>query len=69
MMVAKWETGFSHLFRADAQIVAAEIPISYTANVYSISEITNFISLAGFGLGIGSGRSSGYGRYHVVDVK
>jgi hypothetical protein len=24
---------------------------------------------AGFGLGIGSGRSSGYGRYEVVDVQ
>lgn len=27
------------------------------------------INLAGFGNGIGSGRSSGYGRYHVEDIK
>lgn len=43
--------------------------IRYTENVYSLNQIINFINLAGFGLGIGSGRSSGYGRYHVVDVK
>lgn len=47
----------------------AEIPISYTEHVYSVSEIVTIINYAGFGLGIGSGRSSGYGRYHVVDVK
>ena len=47
----------------------AEIPISYTEHVYSISEIVTIINYAGFGLGIGSGRTSGYGRYHVVDVK
>lgn len=43
--------------------------IRYTENVYTLNQIINFINLAGFGLGIGSGRSSGYGRYHVVDVK
>ena len=32
-------------------------------------QIVNTINLAGFGLGIGSGRTSGYGRYHVVDVQ
>lgn len=48
---------------------SADVPISFTSNVYSLSEITNFINLAGFGLGVGSGRTSGYGRYHVVDVK
>lgn len=47
----------------------AEIPICFTDNVFSISEIATIIDLAGFGLGIGSGRSSGYGRYHVVDIK
>lgn len=47
----------------------AEIPISYTEHVYSINEIVTIINYAGFGIGIGSGRSSGYGRYHVVDVK
>ena len=43
--------------------------IRYTENVYKLNQIVNFINLAGFGLGIGSGRNSGYGRYHVVDVK
>lgn len=47
----------------------AEIHISYTEHVYSLTEILTIINYAGFGLGIGSGRTSGYGRYHVVDVK
>ena len=47
----------------------AEIPISFTEHVYSISEIATIIDYAGFGLGIGSGRTSGYGRYHVIDIK
>lgn len=48
---------------------SAEIPIQYTTNVYTESEIVTVINYAGFSLGIGSGRSSGYGRYEVVDVK
>lgn len=48
---------------------SAEINIGYTEHVYSVSEIMNIINCAGFGIGIGSGRSSGYGRYHVVDVR
>ena len=36
---------------------------------YSLEQIIQVINLAGFGLGIGSGRTSGFGRYHVVDVK
>lgn len=47
---------------------SAEIPISFTEHVYSLEQIVNIINLAGFGLGIGSGRTSGYGRYHVVNV-
>ena len=43
--------------------------IDYTDHVYSLEQIVNIVNLAGFGLGIGSGRTSGYGRYHVVDVK
>lgn len=43
----------------------ATLEIGYIDNVYSIEQIVNIINLAGFGLGIGSGRSSGYGRYHV----
>lgn len=48
---------------------SAEFTIRYTENVYSLNKILNIINLAGFGLGIGSGRPSGYGRYHVEDVK
>lgn len=48
---------------------SADIEISYIDNVYSEEQILNIVNLAGFGLGIGSGRTSGYGRYHVVDVK
>ena len=48
---------------------SAEIPISYIENVYKLEQIVNIINLAGFGLGIGSGRSSGYGRYHVTGIK
>lgn len=47
----------------------ASFRIDYTDHVYSIDEIVNVINLAGFGLGIGSGRTSGYGRYHVVGVE
>ena len=47
----------------------AAFRIDYTDNVYGLEAIVNIINLAGFGLGIGSGRTSGYGRYHVVDVK
>lgn len=47
----------------------ANFKIAYTENIYNLNSIVNIINLAGFGLGIGSGRTSGYGRYHVVDVK
>lgn len=47
----------------------ASFQIAYTENVFSLNSIVNIINLAGFGLGIGSGRTSGYGRYHVVDIK
>ena len=48
---------------------SAEATISFTDNTYSLEQIVNIINLAGFGLGIGSGRTSGYGRYHVEDIK
>lgn len=48
---------------------SAEFEIAYTENVYSLEQIVNIINLAGFGLGIGSGRTSGYGRYHVTGVR
>lgn len=47
----------------------AQFDIAYTDNVYTLDQIVNIIKLAGFGLGIGSGRTSGYGRYHITDVK
>lgn len=47
----------------------ATFTLCYTENVYSLEQILNIINLAGFGLGIGSGRSSGYGRYHVEGIK
>lgn len=48
---------------------SADIKLSILETAYSEEAVVNIINLAGFGLGIGSGRSSGYGRYHVVDVK
>lgn len=48
---------------------SAVINLDYTDDVYSLNEILTVISKAGMGLGIGSGRSSGYGRYKILDVK
>ena len=48
---------------------SATFDVSYVDSVYSLEQIVNIINLAGFGLGIGSGRSSGFGRYHVTDMK
>lgn len=48
---------------------SSQVQITYTENVYTLDQIVNIINMAGFGLGIGSGRSSGYGRYHVVGIK
>ena len=49
---------------------SADITIQYIeGGAYSIEQIAQIIGLAGFGSGIGSGRSSGYGRYHVTDVR
>lgn len=47
----------------------ATFRIDFTEHVYSLEQIVNIINLAGFGLGIGSGRTSGYGRYKVVNVE
>lgn len=47
----------------------AEFRIDYTENVYTLNELIHIINLAGFSLGVGSGRTSGYGRFHVVDVR
>jgi hypothetical protein len=48
---------------------SSQVNIAYTENVYSLDQLVNIINIAGFGQGIGSGRTSGYGRYHVSGVK
>lgn len=48
---------------------SADINIEYTDHVYSLEQIVNIINYAGFGIGIGSGRTSGYGRYKVVGLR
>lgn len=48
---------------------SAGVDIDFVENTYSLEQIINIINLAGFGIGIGSGRSSGYGRYHVETVE
>jgi len=47
----------------------ATFKVSYLENVYSLDQIMNIINLSGFGLGIGSGRSSDYGRYHIENIQ
>lgn len=48
----------------------ADITLSYIDSVYSAEQLINIINLAGFGIGIGSGRRScGYGRYHIESIK
>ena len=47
---------------------SADIKLSFIDSVYSCEQLINIINLAGFGIGIGSGRSSGYGRYHVDSI-
>lgn len=45
---------------------SADITISFIDSVYSTEQLVNIINLAGFGIGIGSGRRScGNGRYHI----
>lgn len=48
---------------------SATFTVQHTMNVYSLEQVINIINLAGFGIGIGSGRTSGYGRYHVENVE
>lgn len=47
----------------------ATFDIEYLDNVFSLNGIVNIINMSGFSMGIGSGRTSGFGRYKVVDVK
>lgn len=46
------------------------VPVTYIKNgVYGVETILSVIENAGFGLGIGSGCKSGYGRYHIENVE
>lgn len=47
----------------------ATFQIDYMEGVYSRDKLIDIINLAGFSIGIGSGRTSGYGRYHVSGVE
>lgn len=49
---------------------SAEFKVQFIeGGAYSIEQILQIIGLAGFGGGIGSGRTSGYGRYHITKVE
>ena len=48
---------------------SAKFTIQFVDSIYSLDQIANIINLAGFGIGIGSGRSSGYGRYHIESIE
>lgn len=48
---------------------SAEVIVSVLETAYTVDQVVNIINLAGFGGGIGSGRSTGYGRYHVADIQ
>ena len=47
----------------------ATFQIDFMEGVYSRDKLIDIINLAGFSIGIGSGRTSGYGRYHVSKVE
>lgn len=64
-MTAKWK--MPGLFTGvDADKCYREI--TSIGDAATPEQIVNIINLSGFGLGIGSGRSSGYGRYHVESI-
>jgi hypothetical protein len=45
----------------------AKFTVQYIeGGTYGLEQILQVINLAGFGLGVGSGRSSGYGRFHIL---
>ena len=46
----------------------ATFSIEYSETAYDFNSILSIIQLAGFGGGIGSGRTSGYGRFHLVST-
>lgn len=48
---------------------SAEFDILYMDKVFSLGGIVTILNLTGFGIGIGSGTTSGYGRFHVENIK
>lgn len=46
----------------------ATFNINYTETAYDFNSILSIINLAGFGGGVGSGRTSGYGRFKIASV-
>lgn len=48
---------------------SAQFQIDYLEGVYTRDKLIDIINLAGFSIGIGSGRTSGYGRYKVTAVE
>ena len=47
----------------------AKFSIQYIdGGAYSADQILQFINLAGFGIGIGSGRNCGFGRYRIKEI-
>lgn len=47
----------------------AAFQVDFMDHVYSRDQLVDIINLSGFSMGIGSGRTSGYGRYHVTGVE
>lgn len=64
---------FDGLYKGDAEKCfsgwKATFTVQFRDNVYSAEQTASIINLAGFGLGIGSGRSSGFGRYHIESIE
>lgn len=48
---------------------SATFTIKFTETAYSFDSILSIIEIAGFGGGIGSGTTSGLGRYHIGNVE
>lgn len=46
----------------------AEFTVQYSETAYNLDSIISIFALAGFGGGVGSGTTTGYGRFHVVGV-
>ena len=46
----------------------ASFNIDFLEGVYSRDKLVEIINMAGFSIGIGSGRTSGYGRYHISNI-